>query len=365
MPVTEAFYEAAIVPELWDEALNRAIDAWDADGIIISSYPDCLSGYLHSEGMEEFCSRFISQGWHKRDIRAVRGLAFVRKGNELATDLDLFTPDELKQLPFYRDFLDSLGFGWFAGGLLSEGGGSQVTLSVHRKAGRDPFLQADLARIQRDLPHVKRAARLASKARMSYAEGLIDSLERLACGAILIDWLGRVIRMNKKAEAYIESHVEVASSRLRSRHRDNKKALQEIVATCTQPFVERDEKSVTFALLHRPSEFPLVVHAHPIVRRASDVFQGASGLLLLSDPAEQRTLDAMVLQQMFKLTLSEIRIAAELAKGLDTQKIASEHGISANTVRYHLKSIFAKTGTSHQAQLVGLLSRFSILPDLN
>jgi DNA-binding CsgD family transcriptional regulator len=27
--------------------------------------------------------------------------------------------------------------------------------------------------------------------------------------------------------------------------------------------------------------------------------------------------------------------------------------------RYHLKSIFSKTGTSHQAQLVSLLARFT------
>lgn len=365
MPVTEAFYEAAIVPELWNEALNRASEAWNADGVAVSSYPDCLSGYLSSAGVEEFCARFINEGWYKRDIRAVRGLAFVRKGNELATDLDLFTPDELKQLPFYTDFLEPLGFQWFAGALLTEVGASQITLSVHRKAGRDPFLQGDLARIQRDLPHVKRAARLASKARMSYAEGLVDSLERVTCGAILIDWLGRVIRMNKKAESYIGNHLQVISSRLRSRHRENNKALQELVETCTQPFMERPRDAVTSSLFHRPGELPLVVHAHPIVRRASDVFQGAAGLLLLSDPGEERGLDIKTIQKMFQLTPSEIRISTGLAKGLDTQQIATQHGIGPDTVRYHLKSIFAKTSTHHQAQLVSLLSRLSDPPELN
>ena len=81
----------------------------------MSSYPDCLSGYFHSDGIEELCTRFFSEGWHKRDIRAVRGLAYVRKGHEIATDLDLFFPDELNQLPFYSDFLNSSGFRWFAG----------------------------------------------------------------------------------------------------------------------------------------------------------------------------------------------------------------------------------------------------------
>jgi DNA-binding CsgD family transcriptional regulator len=365
MPVTEAFYEAAIVPELWEEALNRAGEAWNADGVILSSYPDCLSGYLSSNRMEGFCARFVGEGWSKRDIRAVRGLAFVRKGNELATDLDLFTPDELMQLPFYTDFIAPTGFQWFAGTLLTEVGASQITLSIHRKAGRDPFLQNDLTRIQRDLPHAKRAARLASKARMSYAEGLVDSLERMTCGAILIDWLGRVIRMNKKAESYVGSHLQVTSSRLRSQHRENNKALQELVETCTQPFMERHRDAVTSALLHRLGELPLVVHAHPIVRRASDVFQGAAGLLLLSDPGEERSLDTRTIQKMFQLTPSEIRICTGLAKGLDTQQIATQHGIGPDTVRYHLKSIFSKTGTRHQAELVGLLSRLSNPPDLD
>jgi DNA-binding CsgD family transcriptional regulator len=363
MPVTEAFYEAAIIPELWGEALNRATDAWNADGVIVASYPHCPSGYIHSDGVEELCTRFVSEGWHKRDIRSVRGLAFVRRGNELVTDLDVFTPDELKQLPFYSDFLESLGFRWFAGSLLAEGGGSQITLSIHRKADRDPFVQADLARIQRDLPHVKRAARLAAKSRMSYAEGLVDSLERLTCGAILIDWLGRVIRMNQKAEGYVGSHLQVTSSRLRSNHRENSKALQELVDTCTQPLSERSGNSITSALLQRPNELPLVVHAHPIVRRASDVFQGACGLLLISDPSEDRALDTKILQKMFQLTPSEIRVSSGLAKGLDTQQIANANGVGPDTVRYHLKSIFAKTSTRHQAQLVSLLSRLSEPPE--
>jgi DNA-binding CsgD family transcriptional regulator len=365
MPVTEAFYEAAIVPELWREALNRASEAWDADGIIVSSYPDCLSGYLNSDRMDGFCDRFVREGWYKRDIRAVRGLSFVRKGNEIATDLDLFTPDELTQLPFYTDFLRPTGFQWFAGTLLTDVGAPQITLSIHRKAGRAPFLPSDLSHIRRDLPHVKRAARLASKARMSYAEGLVDSLERMTCGGILIDWLGRVIRMNKKAESYVGTHLQVISSRLRSQHRENNKALQELVETCTQPFMERHRDSVTSALLYRAAELPLVLHAHPIVRRASDVFQGAAGLLLLSDPGEERGLDTKTIQRMFQLTPSEIRISTGLAKGLDTQQIATQHEIEPDTVRYHLKSIFSKTNTRHQAQLVSLLSRLSDPPHLS
>ncbi|WP_052954904.1 helix-turn-helix transcriptional regulator [Microvirga vignae] len=62
---------------------------------------------------------------------------------------------------------------------------------------------------------------------------------------------------------------------------------------------------------------------------------------------------------MFQLTPAELRVATGLVQGLDTQQIATQHQIGAQTVRFHLKSIFAKTGTNHQAQLVGLLARFT------
>lgn len=359
MPVTEAFYEAAIVPELWGEALNRASLAWEAEGAIVSSYPDCVSGYICSDSVKELCARFIDEGWAKQDVRSVRWLAFVRKGNELVTDFDVFTADELKQLPYYTDFLGRLGFAWFAGSLLTEGGGAQITLSVQRRTNRDPFTKDDLTRIQHDLPHVKRAARLTAKTRLSYAEGLVDSLERLTCGAILIDWLGRVTRMNRKAEAYLGSHFQIINGRLRLPSREANKSLQDLVAACTRPIISRSGDTVTSALIPRPGGLPLVVSSYPIIRRASDVFQGACGLLLISDPGEDRPLAPKILQEVFRLTPAEFRVAAALLRGLDTQQIANENEVGTQTVRYHLKSIFAKTGTNHQAQLVSLLSRFS------
>lgn len=358
MTVSEAFYEAAIRPDQWGRTLNAASSAWGADGVVVSSYPDCMGGLIHSDGLESFCARFIEEGWNARDIRSARGIPLVRKGREIVTDADLFTADELQRLPFYTDFLPSSGLGWFAGTVLADAGGVKITLSLHRRAGRNPFSKTDLAQFRRDLPHVQRAARLASRIRLSYAEGLVDSLERFTCGAILIDWLGRVIHLNARAEGYLGEHLQIVSSHLRSPNREANKSLQELIAACTQPVFSRDDSGPSWALLPRPDSLPILVQSYPIARQALDLFQGARGLLLVSDPSENRPLAAKLLQEMFHLTPAELRVSAGLVQGLDTQQIAEAHQISAQTVRYHLKSIFAKTGTSHQAQLVSLLVRF-------
>ncbi|QRM31159.1 helix-turn-helix transcriptional regulator [Microvirga sp. VF16] len=359
MPATDAFYEAAIVPELWGRALDLASAAWGADGGILLSYANSLGGLIHSDALEEFCTRFFDEDWEARDVRTQRGIPLARKGKEIVTDADLVTADELRKLPLYSEFLPSVGFGWFAGTILMESGGANIALSLHRRAKREPFSKDDLSLLRHDLPHVRRAARLASKARLSYAEGLVDGLERFTCGAILIDWLGRVIRLNGRAEAYLGEHLQIVSSRLRSPEREANKALQDLITACTRSMIGEQDDGPNSALLHRANGLPFLLHSYPVARAACDIFQGARAILLITDPTEDRTLALTTVREIFQLTPAELRVASALLKGLDTQQIANENEVGTQTVRYHLKSIFAKTGTNHQAQLVSLLSRFS------
>ncbi|SCY94920.1 helix-turn-helix transcriptional regulator [Microvirga guangxiensis] len=358
MPVAEAFYEAAILPELWPKALDLASAAWSADGVIISTYPDCVGGVVASESLEEMCARFVREEWYKHDVRAARGVPVVRKGKEIVTDQDIFTKDELEHLPLFAEFLRPQGLGWFAGSILSEVGGALTTLSIHRKVDKEPFSDDAASRIHQDLRDMQRAARLAASSRAAFADGLIDGIERFDCGAVLLDRLGRVTRMNRKAEEFLGEDLQVISSRLRSQQREANKALQELIAASTQTTAQIGNNLPAPIFLNRINNIPLIVSSYPVVRQANDVFQGARAILLIRDLSGHRPVALDILQKVFGLTTAEVRVAASLLKGSDTQQIAAEHKVSPETIRYHLKSMFAKTGTNHQAQLVSLLARF-------
>jgi DNA-binding CsgD family transcriptional regulator len=362
MLATEAFYEAAVLPELWETALEKASSAWGADGGLVTSYVDSVGRLIRSDSLGEFCARYFDEKWEAQDVRTSRGVSLISNGKEIVTDADLVTPDEMRRLPIYSRFLPSVGFGGFAGTMLAETGGAKIVLSLHRRADREPFSKNDLAPLRRDLPHIRRAARLASKFSLSYAEGGIDGLEPISCGAILIDWLGRVLRLNRRAEDSLGDHLQIVSSRLRTTEREANRTLQDLIAASTRPMIGNRREGPGSVLIRRTNGLPLVLHSYPVARRAHDVFQGARAILLITDPMEDRTLALKILQEMFQLTPAELRVAAALLRGLDTQQIADENGIGAQTVRFHLKSIFAKTGTCHQAQLVSLLSRFSKKP---
>ncbi len=84
--------------------------------------------------------------------------------------------------------------------------------------------------------------------------------------------------------------------------------------------------------------------------------------LFLGDPERQCVVTSDALRELFAFTPTEASIAASLANGVSVIETAHRLGIAENTVRAHLRSIFAKTGASRQSQLVHLIH--TSLPEL-
>lgn len=79
-------------------------------------------------------------------------------------------------------------------------------------------------------------------------------------------------------------------------------------------------------------------------------------LALFICSAQTRPLpDVDALRLMFGLTPSEARVALLLAQGRRTEDVAHELGISASTVAFHLRNLFAKTGVTRQTDIVALV----------
>jgi len=62
-----------------------------------------------------------------------------------------------------------------------------------------------------------------------------------------------------------------------------------------------------------------------------------------------------LLRRAFHLTLGEARLAAQLARGISLTEAADTFGVTRNTVRAQLRSIFDKTEARRQSDLVRLL----------
>lgn len=66
--------------------------------------------------------------------------------------------------------------------------------------------------------------------------------------------------------------------------------------------------------------------------------------------------DAALLRGLFDLTPAEAKVARLITQDMSTIQIGRTSNVSINTVKAHLKAVFAKTGARHRAALVALLS---------
>ncbi|MGD9670830.1 MAG: helix-turn-helix transcriptional regulator [Hyphomicrobiaceae bacterium] len=80
-------------------------------------------------------------------------------------------------------------------------------------------------------------------------------------------------------------------------------------------------------------------------------------MLLLTDPSVRHHVRAGQLELLFGLTPAEARLAQTLAEGISIKGYAAAAGVAVGTARVQLKSVFAKTNTSRQAELVALLAQ--------
>ncbi|HEX6841154.1 MAG TPA: helix-turn-helix transcriptional regulator [Stellaceae bacterium] len=79
-------------------------------------------------------------------------------------------------------------------------------------------------------------------------------------------------------------------------------------------------------------------------------------LALLSDPAAaRRTVPESRLTEILALTPAEARLVSALLDGARLQDYTERTGVSINTVKTQLKSVFEKTGQMRQSDLIRAL----------
>jgi DNA-binding CsgD family transcriptional regulator len=188
---------------------------------------------------------------------------------------------------------------------------------------------------------------------------MLDAFSRLGLSAIVLDHDGRVVELNDEAKKYLGSCIRIVDGRLAGVDRQSSEQLQSLIATAAQPQGPGASQD-SFVLLPGLGVRPVIAYATsiPSVRNQEAVVLGIIILLVSQD--SHREPDRRLLEALFAFTPAELRLAVALARGLDLQSIAQTRNTTVGTLRVHLKSIFEKTNTSRQAELILLLARLSL-----
>jgi len=189
---------------------------------------------------------------------------------------------------------------------------------------------------------------------MALGKPLLDTLERIGCGGVLLDERGHVLLLNNTAQRILEDDLGRAGGS--DKPEWLRTAIGRLLGQASgRLMLNKDE----WVRIPRENRRDLVLHALPVADNGDG---GTRTVLTILDLRLNPVPASEVLEKMFGLTPAETRTALQITRGNTPAAIARRCGVSIATVRSQLASVFAKTQAGRQTELVALLARVSILP---
>lgn len=347
-------YEAALVPGQWKEALDHlAALAECSGGLLVSARDHIPNRTMLTDNVAELDDIATREGWWQRNTRGQRLLTLSQ--NEFHSDADHFSFEDMSRDPVYRDLLWPLGWGYAAASHIAIPNGDTLILSFERMRNEGPVPRQAVARLTALRPHIARSALLASRLSFESVRSANEAFGKTGLPSAAINIQGRVVDSNDLFKARFEGAVG-ASERLRLCSPESNRILEECLAALKSGSAATALASRSIALPRSETTPPAVLHLVPVEGFARDIFATAAYFVILTPLDITRLAPIDLIQGLFDLTAMEARVARTLAAGSDIGSTAGSFGISRETVRAHLKSIFAKTGFSRQSDLAAAIS---------
>ena len=271
----------------------------------------------------------------------------------------LCSPQELRGTEFFNDFLawNNVAYGTF--GLVEKNGSHLASLSIYRDSSSKEFEVAALDTLNFLVPHMQRAFKLHfqfSELR-ARAERTETALDMLSTGVIFLGDKGEVVLMNRSADELLRR-----KGGLRLEHRklitslcSESAALQSMIAAAAQTGSGKGLSAGGTLLITREQGRPLSVAVAPLPTIITALEKKPAAVLFISDPDQNLELPVGLLQRCYGLTAAEARLAILLVEGRALNEAAAICGVTRNTAKSQLRSIFSKTQVRRQGELIKVL----------
>jgi DNA-binding CsgD family transcriptional regulator len=179
------------------------------------------------------------------------------------------------------------------------------------------------------------------------------ALNAMRLPAIALDRQGFVTDVNAAADVVFDDDLKIKDRRLFVRDTNSRTLLKEAIDRLKTPTL--DSLMSESVIVLRTDKLPVIVRIWPFEGPAHPLGQEVRALLTLNALGPRPGPPAAILAKTFRLTPSEAKLACIIARGAPPVIAARELKISRETARNHLKSVFAKTDTHRQSELVALL----------
>jgi DNA-binding CsgD family transcriptional regulator len=261
----------------------------------------------------------------------------------------------------HYEFITKADMFYVAGALLSVGLDELGIIGVHHDFKSGDFDEGHRRQLQALVPHLRQALQMRSMfIRNTIQRDLaLGSLDGLASAVILTDATGKVLYANRAAVAMLrqEDGLREREGRICTNTPATTRTILHLIGKASSRKVISLRPDMPYALtLQRSRRAPLPVQIASV--RAGDlsaIRDIPMAMLIAQDTEHVDASRLEVLQAMFSVTPAEAWLAGKLASGCSLEEAARSKGVGMNTVRTQLKSLFLKTGTRRQGELVAFI----------
>lgn len=352
-------YDAGMEPQRWPAVLDRIRECFDSCKAALTAEdlsPEAGFAFYYTDSsvdpaaVREYGREFgSSQDRNPQALfHAQFPLARPIRRTALISD-DAFTSTQA-----YEQWNEPMGIFYLAVTKLMATPRGAVLLQIARDRAGGDFGNDELELITILVPHLRRAVQM--QARLAVADAGRMTLDGLPWGILVVDGAGRILSANTAAEdlfavgdgfttrrGYVAGAGAAQTAALRA-------AVRQALASAGG-----DALPPQAVQLPRPSGLrPFQVLVTPL-RQPERPGQPPVAALFVSDPERRHQPQRQVLQRLYGLSRAEAALTQALLDGCGLGEVADGLGIALSTAKTQLQSVFAKTDTRRQTELLSLL----------
>lgn len=260
----------------------------------------------------------------------------------------------LVRTEFYNDFLRRFGWLHECAAVIEMRNSSMSVMTMMREAHQPEFSQEEIQAIRSLVPHLKRALSLHRKIvdLKLCQQATVDALDWAPFGIVLLSSTGQVLVANKPAaEMAAQGVIHLSQSGLHAASCRDDSRLQALIRSASGPLNVENGGGAVMCQGFKNRRIAVLVT--PLKTQIIGISPAIA--VFLADESMRPASRTELLKMLFELTPAEAHLAERLAGGSSLTEAADSLGIAVGTARTQLKSVFSKTDTSRQAELVRLL----------
>ena len=356
-------YDAVLKPELWNDVMERATGFVGGMGASIFRHDVIrrIGNSYYSFGIDpHFEQPYFKKYIHYNPL--LPAMVMIDVGR-ISSNSEQLVPSEFFETRFYKEWAKPQGLIDNVFCNLERSATSAAGFVVFRHE-RDGLVDAKTFELFGAIvPHLRRAVLIGNviEHKTTEAQGFSDLLDRIRAGVFVVDASGNISYSNRAGNEIVRAgdYLRSAGGKLSARQSEANQLLQEAFRAAGDGDAAISNKSVAMPLLAADGTRYLANLLPLKRRRATGIDAKATAAVFVQKAEIELPNQPEVIASAYKLTKTELQVLLALVQLGGGPEIAEALGVGSGTVKTHLRSLFRKTGTKHQTDLVRLVAGFS------